>query len=155
MTPVQRAGAAGGLAAVLALAAPVVMSWEGLRQDPYVDLVGVRTVCYGETRNVQNRRYSKAECDALLTKSLTDHAKPILGCIPVTAPLEVKAAFVSFGYNVGVSAVCKSTAVKLMWRGDYRGACDQLLRWDRAGGKVVKGLTRRRQDERTLCLSGL
>lgn len=145
----------GGLAAVLALATPVVMRWEGLRLDPYDDVANIRTVCFGETFNVQERRYSRAECDAMLSKSLTKHAKPILDCMPPDAPLEVKAAFVSFGYNVGVSAACNSTAIRRMWRGDYAGACDQLMRWNRAGGRVVSGLTKRRADERALCLRGL
>lgn len=151
--------AAGGLAAVLALATPVVMRWEGLRLDPYTDLAGVRTVCFGETAGVKERRHTRAECDAMLAKSLTKHAQPILDCLPPSAPVEVKAAFVSFGYNVGVSAACRSTAARHVWAGDYARACDGLLAWNKArvSGKLVavQGLTNRRYDERAICLRGV
>jgi lysozyme len=150
---------AAGLAAAVSLAAPTVMRWEGLALDPYVDLAGVKTVCWGETANIQDRRHTRAECDAKLNRSLTKHARPILACLPETAPLGVKAAFSSFGYNVGVTAACNSTAAKKARAGDYRGACDGLLAWNKArvNGvlKPIKGLTKRRQDERALCLSGL
>jgi lysozyme len=156
-TSTKVAGAAGGIAAVAALAIPLVATWEGLSLDPYKDLIGTGkpwTVCYGST-GVEMRRYTKTECDVLLERELIKHAEPILDCLPADAPLTVKAAFVSWGYNVGVGAACASTATKLANALDYRGACAQLSRWTMSGGKVRKGLVRRRADERRLCESGL
>lgn len=149
---------AGSMGAVLALAMPLVMTWEGISRDPYVDLAGVLTVCRGET-NVAMRRYTVAECDAMFERSLVKHAGPVLACLPPAAPVEVKAAFVSFGYNVGTKAACGSSAAKWARAGDYARACDGLLAWNKVkrGGKYVpvQGLTNRRQDERALCRRGL
>ncbi len=153
LTPSSVAG--GGIAAVILLATPTVMHWEGLRNDPYLDVGGIRTVCYGETASVQNRRYSRAECEVMLERSLIKHATPVLKCLPLTAPLEVKAAFVSFGYNVGVSAACGSKAAQAARRGDYRVACRALGNWVFVGKRRVQGLVNRRADETSLCLKGV
>lgn len=150
-------GGAAGLAAVLALAGPMVSRWEGRSLDPYRDIANVWTVCDGETA-VPMRRYTDAECDAMRERSLRRHASPILQCLPPAAPVEVKAAFTSFGYNVGVTAACNSTAARKARAYDYRGACDGLLAWNKArvGGQLrfVQGLANRRADERALCLKG-
>lgn len=152
------AGSAAGLAAVIAIAGPMVTKWEGRSNDPYLDIANVWTVCDGETA-VPMRRYSDRECDAMREASLRKHGGPILECLPAGAPIEVKAAFVSFGYNVGVNAACNSTAARKARAHDYRGACDGLMAWNKArvNGQLrpVQGLTNRRADERRLCLSGL
>jgi lysozyme len=61
-------------------------------------------------------------------------------------------ALVSFVFNVGAEAFRNSTLLKKLNAGDYAGAADELLRWNKAGGKVLDGLTRRRQDERAMFL---
>lgn len=151
-------GAGASLAVVLALAGPMVSKWEGRRLDPYFDLAGKATVCDGET-SVPMRRYTPAECDAMLAASLRKHASPILECLPPSAPVEVKAAFASFGYNVGVTAACNSTAARKARAYDFQGACDGLLAWNKARVRgelrFVQGLANRRADERALCLKGL
>ena len=156
LKPPQKAGVAGGLAAAIALAAPVVMQWEGKRNDPYNDIVGVRTVCYGETSGVQERRYSDAECIALLDKSLMKHGAPVLDCVPQLhdKPYQL-AASVSIAYNIGVSAFCKSTMAKQFRLGNDAAACKAFDLWVVAGGKRVQGLVNRRADERKLCERGL
>lgn len=154
MTPAQRVGAGASLAAVVALATPLVAKWEGYRPDPYKDIVGVWTVCYGETQ-APMRKYTKAECDAMLTKAVERYAKPVRACVPAETPLEVQAAFVSLAYNIGAPAFCNSTAAKRARAGNYAGACEALTWFNRAGGKYVQGLANRRAEERKLCLSGL
>lgn len=62
-------------------------------------------------------------------------------------------AFVSLAYNIGPDAFCKSTLVRLLNAGDYAGACQQILRWDRFKGERVRGLTLRRQREYETCIS--
>lgn len=66
-----------------------------------------------------------------------------------------RGALVSFTYNVGTQALANSTLLALLNAGDYKNAAEQLLRWNKAGGKVLKGLTRRREAERELFLTAV
>lgn len=147
--------AGGGIAAVLLLAVPLVAKWEGKRNDPYFDLVGVKTVCYGETR-VQMRRYSDAECAAMLHEAVKGFAEPVARCTPMIAnrPYQLAAA-TSLAYNIGIGAYCKSTADHRFDAGDLKGGCKALMNWKMAGGRVVQGLVNRRADEYRLCVTGL
>ena len=142
--------AAGLTAGVIAMATPVVMHFEGKRNDPYRDVVDVATVCYGETKNVENRRYSDAECAALLAKSLERHWEGVSKCIKVELPQHTKAALASFTYNVGVGAACGSTLMKKINAGDLVGGCHELDKWVYADGKILAGLVKRRAAERLL-----
>ncbi|MBF9042936.1 glycoside hydrolase family protein [Rhodobacterales bacterium HKCCE4037] len=63
-------------------------------------------------------------------------------------------AFLSLTWNIGRGAVCGSTALRRLNAGDIRGACEALTWWNRAGGRVVRGLVNRRADEHRLCLEG-
>jgi len=145
------------VAAAMAIAVPVVSQWEGKRNDPYNDIIGVRTVCYGETQGIQERRYSDAECKAMLMKRLErDYMKPVLECTPSLADMpEILAAASSLAYNIGTTAYCRSTADRRFDAGDYKGGCDALMSWVYAGGKRIKGLENRRKAERDLCMKGV
>ena len=149
LTPKQKVAVGAG--AVVALAVPVVMKWEGLENDPYKDIVGVTTVCYGETKGVQQRRYSDQECAEMLVARLGQFNAEIGRCITRPVPDNVRAAVLSWAYNVGSDAACKSTLMRKLNNGDLAGACAELSRWTMAGGKVVKGLANRRVHERALC----
>lgn len=157
MKPGPKTAMAAAITAAAAIAAPVVMTWEGKSNDPYRDIVGVRTVCYGETRGVQQRRYSDAECAMMLHKAIEhDFAPAVLKCTPglIGHPFQFAAA-ISLSYNVGSGAYCRSTADRLFDAGDWRGGCAAFARWNRAGGRVIRGLTNRRRDEIALCLKGV
>lgn len=147
--------AGGGIAAALVLAVPLIASWEGKRNDPYLDIVKVSTVCYGETR-VPMRRYSDAECTAMLDKAVEDFAKPVARCTPTIAdrPYQLAAA-TSLAYNVGVRGYCGSTAARRFAAGDFKGGCAALKFWNKAGGRVVTGLVNRRAAEYRLCMVDL
>lgn len=142
-------------AAAAAIMTPLVAGWEGKSNDPYRDIVGVQTVCYGETR-VEMRRYSDDECGAMLAGGLTDFAGPVLKRNPELSdhPHQLAAA-TSLAYNIGTAAYSRSTVARKFSAGDWRGACDAFLMWVKAGGKTVKGLVRRREDERRVCLTDL
>lgn len=153
-----RKGTIAASAAALALAATTIGNYEGKRNVAYQDAVGVWTVCYGETRGVQpGDVYTDAQCDAMLAQAIGTFEAKLDACLkpPTALPVETKIALVSWAYNVGVGAACGSTLVKLANAGDYVGACEQLPRWNRAGGQVLNGLTKRRLSERTMCLRGL
>lgn len=142
--------AAGISAAAMVLALPMVALHEGLRTSPYRDPVGIMTVCYGET-NAEMRRYTPAECRQLLRDSLASHGAAIAVCIPEALPDHVKAAALSFAYNVGASAFCGSTMARKLSQGDIAGGCAELSRWVYAKGQRLPGLVKRRADERRMC----
>ena len=143
--------AATGAAAVIAIAAPVVMIWEGKKNDPYKDIIGVSTVCYGETRGVQQRRYSDAECTQMLFTRLAEFNEELGRCIQRPVPDNVRAAVLSLAYNAGSAAVCRSTLMRKLNQGDFLGACAELDKWVMAGGRRIQGLANRRAVERELC----
>lgn len=149
---------AGG-AAVIALACAFIQPWEGLWLVAKVDKIGTGrpvTACYGETEGVKlGQRFTKQQCDEMLAKKLPRYAAEIAPCIKVKISDKTRAALVSFAYNIGSPRACKSTAFKLLNRGNIRGACDALMNWNMAQGRVVKGLTNRRAAERRLCIEGI
>lgn len=143
--------------AAAALAVALVGGFEGLRTTAYRDVVGVPTICFGETRGVKmGDRHTKAECDAMLLKGLAEFEEGVLRCAPglAGAPDERLVAHVSLAYNIGTGAYCKSTVARRLNAGDVRGSCDAFLMWDKAKGIRFPGLTRRREAERALCLKG-
>ena len=155
MTPAKRA-------AVVGLVAALAIPFEGLRQFAYHDPPGILTVCYGHTGpDVQKgRRYTLAECKALLERDMATAIDAVERCRP-GLPERVHAAFADAVYNLGPTIVCdrrNSTAARLLAEGDLAGACMQLPRWAKArvGGQMVElpGLVKRRAAERDLCLEG-
>lgn len=147
--------AGGGVLALVAAVSAFVQPWEGRKLQPYRDIVNVLTVCDGITRDVQNREYTPAECDALLRDEIAIHLRGVAKCIKRPLLENEWVAVGSWTYNVGVRAACQSTLVEQINVG-FPGAvwCKQLLRWDRAGGKKVRGLTRRREAEYRVCVGG-
>lgn len=142
------------LAALIAL----VGGFEGVRTVAYRDSVGVPTICYGETLNVHmGDRKSLAECKAMFAKRLLQFADKMESCIkrPGAIPDKAYLAFASLTYNIGSGAFCQSTLAKKLNAGDLRGACQEILKWDRAGGAKLPGLTNRRQAEYKLCMEGV
>jgi lysozyme len=122
----------------------------------YADIVGVWTICDGDTKNVRPGMVeTEAGCTARLERQLIAHAKPVLECVPALRRPENQnrlVASVSLAYNIGTTGFCNSTAARRFNAGDWRGGCDAFLRWNKAGGREVLGLTLRRQRERALCL---
>lgn len=129
---------------------------EGVRYQPYRDVVGVWTVCWGHTGKdiILGKTYTKAECQALLDKDLNIVARQINPYIKVPIPETTRGALYSFVYNVGAGNFKTSTLLYKINQGDIKGACEQLRRWTYAGGKQWKGLITRREIEREVCLWG-
>ena len=161
ITKTKTAAAAGLSAAALAMAAALIGGFEGKRNQPYRDPVGILTVCYGHTgKDIEQRPYSDAECLALLEKDVAEHAEA-LACIKKPLQLREQIAFVSLAYNIGVAKFCggsgykTSSVVKKANAGDMAGACAAMSAW-RNGCKAGKcsplpGLVKRRAVERAVC----
>lgn len=127
---------------------------EGVRYQPYRDVVGVWTVCYGHTGSDVKigKTYTETECAILLTKDLNTIARQIDPYIKVPIPATMRGALYSFAYNVGAGNFKTSTLLRKINLGDTKGACEQLRRWIYAGDKQWKGLITRREIEREVCL---
>lgn len=155
MNRAQRVGAAAGIAAALAIPA------EGLRQVAYRDPVGIPTICFGSTKGVRMGDTATVEqCRAMLTREMLEAVDQVDRCQP-GLPVEVLAAFADAAYNIGPAVACdtaRSTAARRLAAGDWRGACAELPRWNKArvAGVMVElpGLTKRRAAEREVCLRG-
>lgn len=154
----RRVGAAAS-AAVIAGTVTFLKPWEGLATNPYKDIVGVVTWCYGETEGRPKAKYTPQECSDLLAARIQDYYGPISACwgpeVEARMTDTMRIAFTSGAYNFGTGAFCKSSIVRMLKEGEFRAACDALMLYTRAGGRVIKGLVNRRSAERKLCLQGL
>lgn len=153
---------AAASAAVIGVAGlALIKQSEGVRYRAYRDVVGVWTVCYGHTGPdiIHTKLYTEAECNTILLSDIRKHQVVIVpgsprNCIrnaPLTA--NQRDAVTSFIINVGTTAFCKSTMAKQIAARDYYAAGNQFPRWNKAGGKVWPGLTKRRAAERDLFFS--
>jgi lysozyme len=158
MITLRKKLAAGAAAVVIATATPFIAKWEGLETTAYRDIVGVPTVCYGETRGVKmGDTYTKAECMEMLKVAVGEYYSKIEPCMTnKDIPVGVQASLLELAYNVGTGATCKSTMMRLANQGKYKEACRELDKWVKAGGQTVRGLQNRRADSKiNLCLKGL
>lgn len=154
MTPKTRSRLVGS---TLALAVATVGSFEGLRLYAYRDVVGIPTVCFGETRGVRmGDRYTLDECKAMLGDALVEFEAGMRSCLnaPDAIPAKSYVAMLSLAYNIGIKGFCGSSVRRLVNAGDLPGACNAFALWTKAGGRVIAGLVKRRQQERALCLEG-
>ena len=156
MSRLKKAGV--GLTVAGSLAIGFIGGWEVLRTKAYRDVVGVPTVCFGETRGVKmGDTYTVDECKAMLGDALIEFEAGMRKCLrnPDKIPDKTYVSFLSLAYNIGNGAFCKSSVARLANEGNLKEACNRILAFNKAGGKVVQGLVNRRKEERKLCLAGL
>ncbi|NET39834.1 MAG: lysozyme [Cyanothece sp. SIO1E1] len=129
--------------------------FEGLRLDAYVCPAGVLTIGYGSTGGhvKAGDRITEAEAEALLIKDLERFEKAVNELVKVPLTSNQFSALVSFTFNVGNGAFGNSTLLKVLNQGDSQAAANELLRWNKGGGKVLPGLTKRREAEKALFLT--
>lgn len=155
--------------ATMRVLVPLVIKWEGEHRCAdaphlhcaYRDIVGVPTLCYGETLRVRlGDRATDKECRQKLEQRLTDDFRAGLH-VYFTDQTKARrlsperdAAYVSLAYNVGIRGAGRSTATRRLNAGDIAGGCEALTWWNKAGGRVVRGLVHRRTVERQLCMTG-
>lgn len=165
------AKAIGGGAIALAMA--TVTYFEGYEPTPYVDPVGIPTVCVGHTGGVEMERvYSEAECDALLKGDLGVAFAAVDKYVRVPLGDATRAALASFVFNVGEGAFRKSTLLRRLNVGEGAPACAELKRWvcvktvegqgdiegpcatPKRNRRSLPGLVKRRDVEHALCVEG-
>jgi lysozyme len=135
----------------------IVKFYEGFRSRPYLDPVGIPTIGYGSTYyendtkvTLQDQPITSERAIQLLLYNLSKFASGVNTIVKVPLNNNQFNALVSFAYNVGLGALKKSTLLKLVNSGNYKGASEQFIRWNKAGGQVLPGLTKRREAERNL-----
>ncbi len=136
----------------------LVAEFEGFREQAYQDCVGIWTVGYGETeldgRPVrEGDRLSHGDAEVRLYQRLDQYAAGVRKLLQVPITKGMGDALVSFTYNLGVGALTDSTLLRYLNEGNYIAAAQEFPRWNKAGGQVWSGLTRRRESERQLFLS--
>lgn len=145
-----------GITLVTGTLCAFIALWEGDSQKVYEDVNHVATVCNGYTgpEVKMGDVWTKERCSEAVQKAIEKHGAGVLACMTVKPTQQEYEAYASFAYNVGVANFCSSTLLKKWNAGDKVGACHELLRWNKSGGVVWKGLTNRRQAEERLCLNG-
>ena len=129
--------------------------------QPYIDIAGVKTVCYGHTgKDIENRIYSQAECNDFLVKDITRHMKRVESCANREIPERMLVAFTSFDFNTG--GWCGSRSNREFNAGNLKEACRAMAyapsgkpAWSYINGSTfVPGLFSRRIRESGVCYEG-
>ena len=143
----------------LEIAADLCRKFEGFRAKPYLCPAGIPTVGYGSTYYADGRKVtlddspiSQDDANALLLHELeTTYANGVMRLCPTLFQHEARFnAIVDFCYNLGVGRLQTSTLRRKINAEDWPGAVEQLLLWNKAGGRILPGLEKRRQAEAVL-----
>lgn len=139
-----------------------IANHEGFRSRTYDDGVGVQTIGFGTTRNTDGSKIKPSQTITVeralirLGDEVGGKEQEMKACLPPDLPLYQHEwdAYVSLSYNIGSAGFCRSTIVKRLKQNppDYAGACQAIMLWNKAGGKVWPGLVKRRQDEYRRCI---
>ncbi|MGU9932433.1 lysozyme [Enterobacter asburiae] len=137
----------------------LIKQFEGCKLTAYQDSVGVWTIGYGWTQPVDGKpiragmTVKQETAERLLKTGLVSYESDVSRLVKVDLTQGQFDALVSFTYNLGARSLSTSTLLRKLNASDYAGAADEFLRWNKAGGKVLNGLARRREAERALFLS--
>ena len=147
------------VASVVAIAS--IASSERFIPKPYMPTPqDVPTIGYGSTVNPDTGKkirltdppISEPTAKRWLIKDVRRFEREMRGCVKVPVTQGEWDAYTSLAYNIGSFNFCHSTLVRKLNAMDYAGACEQILRWDRQKGKVLRGLTIRRKSEYKVCV---
>jgi lysozyme len=129
----------------------IIADFEGCKLKAYLCPANVPTIGYGRTSNVKmGDTCTQEQADAWLQEELDHFGSGVVEMIKVEVNQNQFDALVSFAYNVGLGALKGSTLLRLLNEGKHGECGEQFLRWNKAGGTVLAGLTRRRQAEKAM-----
>jgi lysozyme len=138
----------------------LIKEFEGLRLNAYRDPVGIVTIGYGYTNGAgygpgvqMGDTWTAQQAEDMLREGVMRFANNIQRHFTIKPNPDQFGAFVSLAYNIGWQSFIKSTALKRWNAGDVKGAAEAVTWWNKAGGKVLRGLTRRREAEAALILA--
>jgi len=138
----------------------LIKLFEGLELEAYLDAVDIWTIGYGHTSRAgppdvtPGMTITEAEAEEILRNDLRKFERDVSGAVRVDITQNMFDALVSLTYNIGPTNMRSSTFLRRLNSGDYEGAADAMLWWNKAGGQVLRGLQRRRAAERELFLDG-
>ena len=134
----------------------IIKRHEGLKLNVYNDQAGHPTIGYGHkllpTEIGLVNAITLGQAEEYLTSDLKTAEDAVNNLVEVPLNQNQFNALVSFVYNIGSGAFKNSTMLGLLNEGNYKLAAEEFSRWNRAGGKVSKGLTNRREQEKRLFL---
>lgn len=123
-------------------------SFESCRLMAYLDSVGVPTIGWGHTNSVHmGMTCSQEQADQWLQEDIQSSVNAVNSMVKVQLTQQEFDALVDFTFNLGAGNLQHSTLLRLLNAGDYSSAAAEFDKWDRAGGKVMAGLLRRRESE--------
>ena len=129
----------------------LIKQFEGLYLKAYRCPAGVPTIGYGHTAGVaMGQTITQQQADDYLRRDVRQFERAVARLVTVPLTQGQFDALVSFAFNLGEGALAQSTLLRLLNAGDYAGAAAQFDRWNKAGGRVLPGLVRRRAAERAL-----
>ena len=129
----------------------LVKFFEGFEANAYLCPANVWTIGYGRTRNVQEGDVvNERQAERDLLEELDEFANQVLNTVKVELLQHQLDALTSWTYNLGVGNLQSSTLLKKLNTGDYESVPSEMVRWNKAGGKVLAGLTKRREAEAEL-----
>lgn len=129
----------------------LIKKFEGCKLTAYLCPAGILTIGYGHTKAVQKGQViTQSQAEELLKQDLKIYEDAVKRNIKVNISQSMFDALVSFTYNLGEGNLRSSTLLRLLNSKDYYGASQEFVRWNKAGGKVLAGLTKRRESERNL-----
>ena len=130
--------------------------FEGCRLEAYLDQAGIPTIGYGHIGGVRmGDKCTQQQAEKWLLEEVKNAEDAVNDLVQVPLTQNQFDALVDFVYNLGAGNFEKSTLLRRLNKGDYQGAAEQFGVWNRAGGFVRNGLTRRRMVEKELFLRGL
>lgn len=129
----------------------LIKQFEGCKLKAYKCPAGVWTIAYGRTTKVKSGdTCTQAQADAWLIEEYDHFEKGVLAMLKVETNANMLGALTSFAYNLGLGALKGSTLLRKHNAGDHDGAAKEFLKWNKAGGRVLNGLVRRREAESAL-----
>ena len=129
----------------------LIKHFEGCELQAYKCPAGVWTIGYGHIKTAhEGKVITQEQADEMLVEEMEEYEGYINKAVKVELNQNQFDAMVSWVYNLGNGNLGASTLLKVLNMGDYAGVPAQMLRWNKAGGKVLEGLTRRRQAEADL-----
>lgn len=140
-------------ASSLAIATAVAGWYEGRPLHAYADIGGTPTICDGHTENVKiGDTATPEQCKQFLTADMAKARAGVDSCITKPMTNGQEAAFTDLAFNIGWPRFCRSSVARKFNAGDMAGACAAIKLYNKAAGKVLAGLTKRRASEYSLCM---